>query len=433
MVFFHYFVLFSIFALSLVGCRTTVQPLPPPQTAEQELNKITSYINQNEYSFSDGHFLIKGNNKEITDFIITDPKADIQDLAAFSIALYRKELVNKLRDGNELTGRDLQLLRFSAESQLIAINAYTYTLLRDMLEDTDIPTPSYFYKSRESDVNTSFINKSFDDSVKEVFLKMQDEFANSNSITRQKLREWGLNFQPIEDEFLVADLFRIQDSLNQKIDYFQWRQMWLYVPYVNLITLWWEKDFHEEPQLRPYKAYGQAPAITAMQWHALHDSMKHRIAHLVAIHEDTVTFLSKTAASRSMAEIDDFRLSLNNEMRSAIMLNAFVYNDLPFAVFSKKAYVDIQRCKGYLFDDDDAMENVMNQFLVQISGVNMLSKIRSPHSADIYAQLLKLIKSEWSDKRYNNYLLKSKIYELDQFSPTYYLDNTVKQLGSVNH
>ncbi len=41
-------------------------------------------------------------------------------------------------------------------------------------------------------------------------------------------------------------------------------------------------------------------------------------------------------------------------------------------------------------------------------------------SSDIYVQLLELIKSELGDTRYKNYLTRSKLYELDAFSPSYF-------------
>ena len=255
---------------------------------------------------------------------------------------------------------------------------------------------------------------------------MQRDFSNSNSVLRQKIQLWGAQFHPIEDKMLVADLFRIQDSSHQKIDGFQWRQLWLYVPYVQLVTLWWEKDFHETKELRPYKCYKSDPHETAMQWKALNASMSYHIKDLQVIYDDMGIYLSKVTDPRSRADIEDFRLATDNELRSAILLHAFVFNDLPYAVFCKNAFIGIQNCKGYVDDDEDAMEKVINQFVVRTAGADILSQIRSPYTASIYVQFLELVKGELGDTRYKNYLTKAKLYELDAFSPTYFGKNKVK-------
>ena len=255
---------------------------------------------------------------------------------------------------------------------------------------------------------------------------MQRDFSNSNSVLRQKIQLWGAQFHPIEDKMLVADLFRIQDSSHQKIDGFQWRQLWLYVPYVQLVTLWWEKDFHETKELRPYKCYKSDPHETAMQWKALNASMSYHIKDLQVIYDDMGIYLSKVTDPRSRADIEDFRLATDNELRSAILLHAFVFNDLPYAVFCKNAFIGIQNCKGYVDDDEDAMEKVINQFVVRTAGADILSQIRSPYTASIYVQFLELVKGELGDTRYKNYLTKTKLYELDAFSPTYFGKNKVK-------
>jgi hypothetical protein len=414
--------------LGITGCVSTTPVVQPPKPVddEKELQTITTIEKRNDFRCSDDYFEISGNDKEITNFTIKNQNADIQDLAGFSVALYRQELSPKLKEGEKLSERDMQLLEFCSDTQLFSIKAYTMALLSDMLEDTKLLSAEENYDNRVSEGKAPAINQTFDATLRDVCIKMQGDFVKSNSVTREKIRDFGKIFQPIDDKVLVADFFRIQDSLNQKIDSFQWRQIWLYVPYVQFATLWWETDFHEEPALRPYKKMVEPEISCSMQWHALHNSMAYRIKDLRDIYTDTETFLTKATDSRSKVYIDNFRLSIDNEMRFAIMLNAFVYNDLPFVVYSKKGFIDIQRCKGYMWDNDNKMEDVMNQYLVRISGADMLKCIRSPYSADIYSQLLKMLKSEWSDKRYQNYLLKSKIYELDQFSPTYYEDNKVK-------
>ena len=415
--------------LGITGCvssKSTKLEIQSPKTAEEDLQTIATVIRRNDFKCSLGYFEITANDEEITNFTIKNQNADIQDLAGFSVALYRQELAKKLKEGEKLCKRDIQLLNFCAVTQLFSIKAYTMVLLGDMLEETVFPSVEENYDNRVRERNTLAINRSFDSALRDVCIKMAKDFSKSKSVTREKIRDFGRTFQPIEDKVLVQDLFRIKESVNQEIDSFQWRQIWLYVPYVSLATMWWSKEFHEEPALRPYKKLVEPETSSSMQWHALHNSMAYRIGDLREIYTDTGTFLSKSTDSRSKVEIDNFRLSVDNEMRSAIMLNAFVYNDLPFTVFCKKAFIGIQGCKDVFWDDDKKMEDVMNKFLVRISGADMLKCIRSPHSADIYSQLLKMLKSEWSDKRYKNYVLKSKIYELDQFSSTYYEDNKVK-------
>lgn len=415
----------AVASLFIAGCSTTplaVNEIPLPPTAEIEVSR-SIFTSNVSYRTADGYFEISGQKEYLNTFIKKQNDADIRDLAAFSTALYRTELAPKLKSGETLTKIDLQLLDFCVFSQISAIRAYAMTGLHDMLQDTKLPdlADNPVFK----DIEKKSI-KTFNDQVREVCYLMQNDFENSNSVLRKKMRSWGETFQPIDDKVLVMDLCRIQKSANQKVDDFQWRQLWLYVPYVNLVTLWWEKEFHETKALRPYRAYSTESQNVAMQWKALNSSMSYPVKELQVIYEDMGKYITLTKDSRSRVEIDDFKLSMDNEMRSAIMLHAFVFNDLPFSVFCKKAYLGIQNCKYAFDDDEDAMENVVNEFLVMSNGSDMLQQIRSPHTSDIYVQLLELIKGEFGKTRYQNYLTKSKLYELDQFSPSYFEKNKVK-------
>lgn len=416
-----------VITICIAGCGTTSQPEsetavvpPPPADVEVSRSILTSKV---AYRNSDGVFELSGTDEGLTSFTVNREKADIRDLSSFSSCLYRRELAPKLRKGEKLSKLELQLLDFCVFTQISAIRAYSYTALQDMLENTKIP---------EATDNAAFRDiaqkpiKTFGDQVRDVSYNMQRDFSNSNSVLRQKIQLWGAQFHPIEDKMLVADLFRIQDSSHQKIDGFQWRQLWLYVPYVQLVTLWWEKDFHETKELRPYKCYKSDPHETAMQWKALNASMSYHIKDLQVIYDDMGIYLSKVTDPRSRADIEDFRLATDNELRSAILLHAFVFNDLPYAVFCKNAFIGIQNCKGYVDDDEDAMEKVINQFVVRTAGADILSQIRSPYTASIYVQFLELVKGELGDTRYKNYLTKTKLYELDAFSPTYFGKNKVK-------
>lgn len=406
----------AVVTLLLAGCETTKTvesvDLPPPAEIEVRKSILTSKVS---YKTSDGYFEISGTDDNLTSFVVRKQNADIRDLASFSTALYRNELAPKLLKGEKLTRAELQLLDFCVFTQVSAIRAYTLTGLQDMLQDTKLPDPAD--NPVFKDIQQKAI-KNFHEQVRDVCYTMQKDFGNSNSILRKKLLDWGKSFQPINDKILVADLVRIQQSSSQKVDDFQWRQLWLYVPYVNWVTLWWEKEFHETKALRPYKAYSQDQHETALQWKALNTTMSYPLKELKSMYEDMGKYIEVVKDSRSRAGIDDFRLSMDNEMRSAVILNSFVFNDLPFSIFCKHAYIGIQNCKGAFDDDEDAMEDVISKFLVRVNGADMLCQIKSPHTADIYVQLLELIKSELGDTRYKNYLTRSKLYELDAFNPS---------------
>lgn len=413
-------------AIFIAGCGTTNQPeseiveLPPPADIEVSRSLLSSKIT---YKDSDDYFELAGTDEGLTSFSANRSKADIRDLASFSACLYRRELAPKLKKGEKLSKLDLQLLDFCVVTQISALRAFSYTALQDMLDDTKIPDPTD--NDAFKDIEKKPI-KTFGEQIRDVSYCMQRDFCESNSVLRKKISAWGSLFHPIDDKSLVADLFRIQDSAHQKIDGFQWRQIWLYVPYVNWVTIWWEKDFHETRALRPYKSFEDDANETAMQWKALNASMVYHINDLQEIYDDMGVYLSKVNDSRSRANIEDFRLSTDNELRSAIMLHAFVFNDLPYTVFCKNSFIGVQNCKGVFDDDEDKMESVVNQFVVRTAGADILSQIRSPYTASIYVQFLELVKGELGDTRYKNYLTKTKLYELDEFSPTYFGKNKVK-------
>lgn len=406
----------AVVTLVLAGCGTTKPvesvDLPPPAEIEVSKSILTSKVS---YKTSDGYFEISGIDDNLTSFVVRKQDADIRDLASFSTALYRNELAPKLHKGEKLTRAELQLLDFCVFTQVSAIRAYTLTGLQDMLQDTKLPDPAD--NPAFKDIQQKAV-KNFHEQVRDVCYTMQKDFGNSNSIFRKKLSDWGKSFHPINDNVLVVDMFRIQKSSRQKVDDFQWRQLWLYVPIVNLVTLGWEKEFHETKALRPYKAYTLNEREASFQWKALNTTMSYPLEELKSMYEDMGKYIEVVKDSRSRAGIDDFRLSMDNEMRSAVILNSFVFNDLPFSIFCKHAYIGIQNCKGVFDDDEDAMEDVVNKFLVRGNGADMLCQIKSPHTADIYVQLLELIKREFGEPRYTNYRTKSKLYELDAFNPS---------------
>ena len=101
--------------LGITGCvssKSTKLEIQSPKTAEEDLQTIANVIRRNDFKCSDGYFEITGNDEEITNFTIKNQNADIQDLAGFSVALYRQELAKKLNNGEKLSKRDIQLLNF---------------------------------------------------------------------------------------------------------------------------------------------------------------------------------------------------------------------------------------------------------------------------------------------------------------------------------
>lgn len=399
----------TIVAFLLTGCKTTDSPtqqinIPPP--AEIEVNKslLTSSI---EYKTTDGLFEISGTSDDLESFIVKKHNSDVRDLSSFATAIYRNEIAEKLTTGAKLTEADFQLLNFCIRSQISAINAYNSAGLSDILQKTQENPENNI--SALKDVNTNIIN-TFDNQVKYQICNMQNNFYKSNSVMRKKISEWSQLFHSIPPEILNNDLTRIKKTLNHKVDDYQWRQWGAFIP--GLRT-----RLFETKTLRPYKNFSDEERSTAMYWSALNTAMSYPKNELKTIDTDIGKYIETTKDARCMTKIKNIRQAINNEIVTAISTNAFIFTDLPFSIFCKNAYIGIQNCKGLYNDDENAMEDIVSKFLVRTSGPKMLEQLQSHYAADIYVQLLELIKSEFGETRYKNYVTRMRIYELCPLSP----------------
>lgn len=422
----YQFLLFSIVTvLFLAGCQTTPQNLPT--RGEEEVGKYIEKEPNVIFKKTDDFFEISGSNDGLTSFTVKNPNADIRDLASFSTYLYRDELAPKIQNCEKLTEADFQLLKFCVRTQISAIDAYTWVCLKDMYGDTNSSKPDDNPISKDISETKIDINN-LEEQMKEVCYSLQVKFDKSNSRLREDISRWGTPFQCIGREILRTDLSKIQALENEKIDNFQWRQLWHYVPYINFFTILMhgDGDLYETPELRPYQAYSNDPTVTAFQWKALNNAMSIPINELKTMYDDLEAYLANTKDSRSYGKIHDLRLSFDNEMRNAIRDHTYVFTDLPFSVFCKHAYIGIQDCKDPVDDDEEAMKNVVNKYIIRVNGTDMLLRIKSPHTSDIYAQLLELIKSEFGDTGYKNYLLRTKLYEIDDLKDDLFEQNKLK-------
>ena len=382
----------------------------------------------NPYHISACGFDLDGNQNGMLTVRRTKQDNDIRDMANFSCAVYRQKLQNKLQSGEALTQGDVHLLNFCIMAQISALNAYSTTALSDMLNETQIPTARQRKMQLTDDgrePDKQLVN--FSQQIEDICDQLDDEFRSSDGVFRKKIREWGNCFNGIDDKVLYGDFKKIQDSSKQKIGSFQWGQLWCYVPYVQLITLCWEKELHEDAALRPYKNFTANDLDTAAQWRMLNNTLARNVKYMQMIFNDCSDYLNKASDARSIQEVDNIRISTDNELRSALTLSAFVFSDLPLTVFCKQAAIGIQNCKHAYDDDEDEMEAVMNKFFVRASDPNMLLEVKSLYTVDLYKQLINdMFKSELGTTRFNSYKEKTKFSELDQLNSDYFGKNTLK-------
>lgn len=391
-------------------------------------SEVTLSWSLNPYHISAGGFELDGGKDGMLSVKRTGIDNDIRDMANFATAVYRQKLQAKLKGGEALTKGDVHLINFCIMAQISAINAYSTTALNDMLDDTDIPTAQR-RKMQLMDVYKEPDKRlaDFTQQVEDVCDQLDSEFRNSNGVFRKKIREWGGFFNDIDDGVLIADFEKIQSSSKQKIGDFQWRQLWGYVPYVNLVTIFWEKELHEDVALRPYKNYKASDLDTAAKWRMLNNVLAQNVKNMQMIFNDCSGYLEKATDAKSIQEVDNIRISTDNELRSALSLSAFVFSDLPLTVFCKQAAIGIQNCKAAFDDDEDEMEVVMNKFFVRASDPNMLLEIKSLYTVDLYKQLVNdLFKSELGGDRFDSYKEKTKFAMLDQLNSDYFGKNTLK-------
>lgn len=384
-----------------------------------------------KFPLANRYFKITGTEKGLEAIVIQDNTADIQDLAAFASCLYKEHIGYALKHDEKLSAADLELLQFAIDTQIAALKHFCDVELAAMKLPPS-PTELIMDGADESTLSRMH-NLTFDMQLQEVINTACDNFGTNNNAFYRKLHAWGESFLPIGQELIKRDLQHIEDGQREIIDRFQWRKIWIYcdptfIAYFCTKYYNCDKDLMEEQALRPYKKFKVTAEETSCEWRSIHDAMGVYIQDLDTMRHDIFRYIVRTKSDQGRRDLEKFIMAYDKEMRKAIRQCVYINCDFPFSVFCKKAYIDIQNCKGFFNDDEEEMENVIHTFARLSSGADMLEGLRSPYTAMIYVQLLELAKSELGD-RWEAVKTACKLYELDDISDSFVGKNSLKRLN----
>ena len=437
------FYLISITCALLFACCACVSTKnsTPQQTSELlEPGSVTAEENPKEIIYSDGTYsdgtfkiIEEKTGENALHFEVLNDNADIEDLGSFSVAFYRQYFSRKLRSGEALSETDLQLLDFCADTQLEALSFYTVVLFSDMIEY--VPQPQ---QKNEIAPKKAPSNMTFKQEVQTACQKLEENFYYSHSQLRQKIRDFGKDFQKIPRDYINQDYDNICKIGREQIksDFGQFAKN--YSPIVSLAHplsfiifytcfLWdWDGYDATTPSLRAYQNYNTQAYTSHIKWSSLYqDNLTVKLNDLKKIYDETGYYTKLTESPRSRRGVDDFRLKYAQKLYTTLDNMNYVYNDLPFSVFMKKAYADVQACKGFWNDNEEDMMRVAHELNMRMSDTKMLSKLSSQYSVNLYTQFLQLLKNELSEKEYKTLQTELKLYKVGQLADTPLEKNTL--------
>lgn len=409
----HKFVIFvfitSIFA---TGCTTvhkekTVDIILPP-----EISQTFSTEQKEEIFFEqDDCFILSYNSNKIIKLQQIKSDATITDLASFFYSLYSAKISPKVQKGISLSPVEFEIAYYSLISQIMAVDALGQVFLTEAMKDMEYPSLEKLIKtSRE-------VNKYHKEDIDIVIITLFHAYGKSNDSLSKQIKKYASVFSNIDGDVKKKDLFFMYKQLDERMDNFQWRQIYDQIPVVNFFT---DSAVYEEKALRPYKQMFSLEDFAiksegiGKQWDTVYlKGVAHYIKVLKIINNELVQYNAIAKDYKSRKQLEDLRMYMNEDISNTLLAASMIFVDFPFAIFTKYAYIQIQGCKGFMWDDDDKMEAIASLYATSVYGNKMLEEISSSYTAGLYVQLIQLIKSEWSKKRFESFLKRSRLYEID--------------------
>ncbi len=413
---------------SILGCqftaKTDLDMSDPPNIITPPVTTVDIRHKSNMISIKDNgnSFYLEAIDDEMTSFEIINSKSDVRDLAAFGICIYRDYLSSKLKYGEQLKKSDIEILKFCLETQLIALYSYTELMNKYM---TMPPEVSYISATENKDVESEVEvgnNKNFNDKKRTSFMKLVNNFYKNDNVLRSKIEFWANNFKDIGYENIRNDIGKLKNTkigMSESLSISRWRYFG--------IRFFKHSWLLANNTLNPYSNFTADDTRISNNWTGLVESLSFYINDLKRIYNETGEYIKKTGHAHSKRIIEDYRLETDGVIKDSILSFRILYYDLPFVIFCKKTYNQIQKQKGYWGDDEVAMEARVHMFHKYVSGVEMIKRVRSPYSAHVYAQLLALIKSELSTTQYDTLKIKCKLYEIEELNQSVFGENNLNE------
>ena len=387
-----------------------------PTMADNAVAKKTTKIKLSEsfWFFSseveaeDDYFLLVWDKDGKINIKRKDTRGNIRDFTAFTTALYREVLFNKLKLKQPLSRGEFEVLKLCIRSQVALINNCSVAFLHTLINDKSLD------KKLFSDTKLLLNNQGNENKLIEVEKRVSNATLNVNSLPEpdalfSKIKDFANLFGNAPKDILTQDIENIYDAKEKDLGY---------------ITF----GFEDKKAVDGYDPCRLDPQNTAMLWQNIHRSIDYYKDDLRAMHSEIANFRKEVIHSTNIKDSEDLLLKLEKDMRRAILINDMLFNDLPLVIAANKALSSIYSAKSWRGDDETKMKEAVSKFIVTTSSPEMLKNIRSPYSSRLYTQMLNKFKSELWAGEWEEYKLSTKIYNLDSLSSDVLKQNKVSQV-----
>lgn len=325
----------------------------------------------------------------------------IQDLDDFFyVKCWRGYLLPRLKNGNGLTEEDAVLL----EEVIKVHNAFVQELTLAVITDMGVTT-----NGTEVVVSDP------------VYQRAIQRFHGKNKGVRQSLRAWAEEFKVIPTDairYIIGNIDKAVNDAERGGKPFSERHPVLAVfiygsPLTDSIFEKWAPKRADALEERVMKLKTK-PLLLKNKWLNVREvtseylhrgrALRQFLKSVKRDQQDTRTAeLIRDVLARTAEE------SLENEHE----LECMIY-DLPLAIFSHRAIGQMRNSKGWFDDDERKMKVVMSEYCQVIAGTEMLRCIRTRYAANSYVNAVNFLKSELSEKQFQNFLQESKLYRINQ-------------------
>ena len=368
----------------------------------------------------DDNFLLEYSIDSVKNITLVNKSATLRDLAVFFESFYLKNLSHKLQAGLPLTKADIQMLQAVIVAETFVISSFGQAFMKDVMNTYPVMSEQDFLENAKKN------NLPIGNDLK-IYFHLLVEFRDGRQDKqfRQLISKYATYFKPISDQAKKGDVYCVVKQV--------------YQPFKNPIITAGLKSAnpfasieesiaaYEDPNLRPYKAifpktYGFISNAKELgeDWNVMYSVVSHYIKLLRQIYREISAYNSVATDQYSRKLAEDFLIEAKKEIVESLKTSNMIFVDLPFIFLTKYTYINIQRCKTLLWDDDQTMLAIANAYAISVHGNSMLNDIASSHAANCYVQLIKLLKSELGGNKegskFKGFMDQSRLYEIDPSS-----------------
>ena len=399
---------------------------------------------------ADSRFAITYNDKfGLKDVTMSDAKADIRDLQAFTITIYRKRLQKKLTEGESLSRGEIGILTFICLVQHVtfgSITAYGYNALTAP-RITDVSVLKDFSQERD-EPNLEYLT----DPVINILNLAIENFAKNNNVLSRLISVWSQDATIPEAENIFREIIAPQygkktyDSkfLNPSPDdFFAFKVIGISVTggaasgviggpvgaalgavgggIVGAATgayLGWKKDGAGVPSKKDGTYTGN----------------EYSNSRLFNQYKDMGICIKKTKNSYVKREVEDLRMQYSMWCEEDFYKFREVYYAYPFICACKKLYNNIQDARRVFWRNDKNQITDATMLFCETTSIKnneMIKNLNSRYAAKVYSDTIIELKKRAGDKVYREIQDKCRLWSLDD--PEFELGDEVFGLRKVKY